>query len=310
MNKLQRINRKIVSSIVALILAAAAFIASICYAWFIAGQNSQTENTTTKVIGGNIYFAETITAIKYCYEFDEKSTETKLTTSDYTYTIKDNQIVGEKEIDSSDKAPLFMGLLPGDYVDITFKFYAGDSSLVGKAYELSLADFAMDEEATTPPADDKSDKQTNTYYNSARKYSFRLAKNGEYENTVYGALGVFKWGLVTTTTDASGNKVSTCDNLKYFHSDYVEKTANNATNVFEYYKDGNDDSNYSIVISTGTLNSQDEPNEVTLRIQVNFDDFYEYRKNYDSYDTICDQEYLYNKTLSIGQIILRQKDTN
>lgn len=311
MNKLRRLNKKIIISTVALILAATAFIASVCYAWFVIGLNTKTGNTYTQVVGSGMAFGSTITAVKYytAVNTDEQTSGTTeggttgletngKSTKKYNYYVSAGQIIpATKDDESQDNNPFFGSLSLDDYVDITFSVYATDSALKNKEFEIFLTDFGVDEKKFEKNAD--------------RTYSFRLAQinNGEteYLETVYGALGVFKWGLVDITKDDDGNEISrTANNMQYFHSGYE--------NTFDYYEYGATDKDFKLTIAGGKFSGNgvgpDYATSFTIRIAVDTADFETLlnNKNAYEYDTQAEEYYLKNITLSIGRIVLSEKE--
>jgi len=319
MNKLQRLNKKIVISTVALILAATAFLASVCYAWFVAGQNSQISGTEAQVVGESLKFAS-VSAVKNYTVYNEKGTS-EIKVIKYTYTLGNGKIKYESQTpiengtegtedtttkddvynkttgDNEDLSPLFSGLSSGDYVDITFSFYSKSTSLAGRGWELSLTNFGTGGDNT---------------------FQLKSGSNSGDEGTKYGLLGAFQWGACEGTTFDS-----TKATLKYFHNEVITGTSENTLNVFNYYDnntdnnsdDDKDDSAYSVTVAKGTFPSdttqagfsEDSPIYVTLRIMADIGEFSKLteQKGTDSNEDIS--QYFNNTVFEIGKIVLIEK---
>lgn len=310
MNKLRRFNKKILMSTVALILAATAFIASVCYAWFVIGLHSKTNNTYTQVVGDGLAFGSTITAVKhYTVVSDTSSTAKKEVTDSYYVSAGQIRLSEGSDKDESSN-PFFNALMPGDYVDITFSVYAIDEKYVNKSFTVYLTDFATDDDGTET--------------NAKRSYSFRLAKSTTdeetdkttttYLTTVYGVLGVFKWGLIKTTVYNNGEASTPTESetMQYFHEEY--KTANSCDNIFDYYEDGGTDKEYRLEIARGTFTGTGIANKIefTIRIQVDTDELIDLIDKYGAidYDVNESEYYLNSIILQIGRIVLSAVDND
>lgn len=307
MNKLKRLNKKIAWATVALVLAATAFIASVCYAWFAISDSSEVGGLTPQVVGEGISLVEyvegeydgTLTAapVVAIRHFSEKDTTNGEEIPDqktvysvgesntlelketYNYTSTDDSTGSSWVKDTSastETTPLFDSMTPGDYVDITLNFYITDSSLANKTYNIYLENF-------------------NNVSSDTIKSTFMLqdSTSAQIGSTVYGTLGAFKYGECSVSDDTVTAPTSTT-----FFRSFSEYEGDSPTA----------DSELSVNVASGTFGDVGSKNavSVTFRIAADFEQYYallQEKNAVDDSDSGGSGDYtIFGKVMTVGII--------
>lgn len=275
----------------ALLMAIVVFIVYFCFAWYAKNAAVTASGMFASVSTDmGMEFTSTVTAVHHQLS-DDTITYTYTKADDGTLTLTGKSTTyaetGETEDASSVSGEyLIEDILPGEYIDVTIGFYLTDSELVGKDYEISLADFAFE---------------------SANTFTLSGDNLGNTYNVTYGVLPAFKWRTVSTV----GEKDTDTTTYTFFHGEY---SSSNTSGGFFYYASesgGANDSDYSEVITTGTWAEEnvigaENYSAVPLTFRIK-EDFSEYYKIF-SYTNADYSNYLSNKIMSVGQIRLSAKE--
>lgn len=176
MKKITQAQLKIIKAAAGLFLASVTLILSVCYAWFLSGNQNRVSSVEMGVQGDkSMKFGPQVSAARY-YLTGAKL-ENTYNNNGGTLTLTNTKYTKADEDDESEIAPtvsdefLFDNMLPGEYVDITISFYIQNADMVGSDYKVVLCGFGTGEE---------------------NKFTL-----GEGETAVtYSILGVYQYGLV------------------------------------------------------------------------------------------------------------------
>lgn len=273
--KLQRFNKKIVMATTALVVATAAFVASVCYAWFSLTTQNKVDSMQASVVSDGLDFVKTINTVRHKEKEEDSEDQTTTTYVDIEqdYYIQDDGTISYTDENNNKITPSFADMIPGEYVDITIKFYAVDKSLANVGYKLSLTDFG-----------------------TGTKNYFKIKKSGKEQETQYGVLGAFKYGI-WTTNEETGELEAPADSALQYLRDFSD-----------YENEGYTvDTEYKIEICAGTLGGVGEENAITVkfRIQLDFTAYYALLQN----EGADYEDYLSGKILKIGTIMLEPVTT-
>lgn len=169
-------NKKIIKAALGLLMASVTLVLSVCYAWFLSGNQNRVSSVEMGVQGDkSMKFGPQVSAARY-YLTGAKL-ENTYNNNGGTLTLTKTEYTKADEDDESEIAPtvsdefLFDNMLPGEYVDITISFYIQNADMVGSDYKVVLCGFGTGEE---------------------NKFTL-----GEGETAVtYSILGVYQYGLV------------------------------------------------------------------------------------------------------------------
>lgn len=332
MNKLQRLNRKVAWATVALVLAATAFIASVCYAWFAISSNSEVSGVNTEVVGEGLRLVEysasdtdgdiityPVAAVRHFTAIDSTGSvppdQKTVYSVDKSGNLSIEAIYNYKsdsdweEDTTTDQSTfytqtaalaLFNDMQPGDYVDITLNFYITDSSLSNGTYTIALENFNSYTSSSTSTDNisytfklKNSDSKPLVVTRDSNGVTAKETTEAANDATEYGTLGLFKCGVFSA--DSSGT---------------VAPTSYKFLREFSAYDSGSDakDSSFSfVVVEDGNLGEAlNTTISVTFRIEPDFTQYYALLEETRAVaNTTETGDYtIYGKSMTVGAIVI------
>lgn len=270
--KIMQAKKKIIRAALGLFMASVTLVLSVCYAWFMSGNQNKVSPVELGVQGDQSmkFGAEVIAERHYLTGAILKNTyaNTKgtlvLKTSEYQKAEEEDESV-VSPVQNKGASFLFDNMLPMEYVDITFSVYIQDKGMKNSDYEICLCGFGW-----------------------GKENKFTLGEGADAVD--YNILGVYQYWIVKDL------KPDEKPDMKWLYE-------------YKKYKPGTSDNEppdyVSVYDNTWTAENvgADHAVQITLRIQEDFTQYYQLV----SASGVPFDKYLSEKKLSIGRIVLREK---